>query len=788
MFQNYFKIALRNLWRHKALSAINIFGLAIGMACSILILLWVQDELSYDRFHAQADNLYRITCTTPDIKAAVSTAPMAAALKAQLPEAVNTVRLISSTNLFSVGTRKFEEKHVFFADASFLELFSFPLLQGNPKTALHRPDGILITEAMAEKYFGKTEALGQIIRKDNQDDFTITGILANVPANSHLQFDFILPLAFIARSNQDLEENRWGNFNFYTYVQLHENTVSSDAALQKLNKQVTRIFKQHLDKMQVTFQLQPVSRIHLHSNNLLRDVPGSGSIQYVQIFLVVALFMLAVACINFMNLTTARSARRAKEVGLRKVIGARRDQLIWQFLGESTVVSILALLLAIILVVTLLPAFNNLTGKYLAINFWDVKFLVGLLGIALVTGLLSGSYPALFLSGFLPIDVLKGQVKVGAGNVLFRNTLVITQFVVSIILLVGTAVVYQQLYYIQNKHLGFDKENLVYTPITGELWPKQQALKTTLSQDPLTSAFTIVSDLPTNLITGSINVYWEGKDPQAQPVFPDMAVDENFISVFNMKLLRGRSFSNVLKSDTANYIVNETALRIMGMEAATAVGKSLALNNVKGTIIGVVQDFNFKPMQHAIEPLILRFNRQGGTVVVRTTPGNIESAIQALKNISQTLNPTFPFTYNFLDEDIAKLYQSEQRMGNIFNVFALWAIFISCLGLYGLSAFMAEQRTKEIAVRKVLGASVFDIVGLLSKDFVALVLVANILAWPLAWYGLHRWLQDFAYRVEMGWWVFVLAGVLALLIALLTISLQAIKAAVANPVKSLRTE
>ncbi|MDB5262619.1 MAG: hypothetical protein JWQ14_1900 [Adhaeribacter sp.] len=788
MFQNYFKIALRNLWRHKALSAINIFGLAIGMACSILILLWVQDELSYDRFHAQADNLYRITCTTPDIKAAVSTAPMAAALKAQLPEAVNTVRLISSTNLFSVGTRKFEEKHVFFADASFLELFSFPLLQGNPKTALHRPDGILITEAMAEKYFGKTEALGQIIRKDNQDDFTITGILANVPANSHLQFDFILPLAFIARSNQDLEENRWGNFNFYTYVQLHENTVSSDAALQKLNKQVTRIFKQHLDKMQVTFQLQPVSRIHLHSNNLLRDVPGSGSIQYVQIFLVVALFMLAVACINFMNLTTARSARRAKEVGLRKVIGARRDQLIWQFLGESTVVSILALLLAIILVVTLLPAFNNLTGKYLAINFWDVKFLVGLLGIALVTGLLSGSYPALFLSGFLPIDVLKGQVKVGAGNVLFRNTLVITQFVVSIILLVGTAVVYQQLYYIQNKHLGFDKENLVYTPITGELWPKQQALKTTLSQDPLTSAFTIVSDLPTNLITGSINVYWEGKDPQAQPVFPDMAVDENFISVFNMKLLRGRSFSNVLKSDTANYIVNETALRIMGMEAATAVGKSLALNNVKGTIIGVVQDFNFKPMQHAIEPLILRFNRQGGTVVVRTTPGNIESAIQALKNISQTLNPTFPFTYNFLDEDIAKLYQSEQRMGNIFNVFALWAIFISCLGLYGLSAFMAEQRTKEIGVRKVLGASVFDIVGLLSKDFVALVLVANILAWPLAWYGLHRWLQDFAYRVEMGWWVFVLAGVLALLIALLTISLQAIKAAVANPVKSLRTE
>ena len=728
MLKNYFKIAWRNLFRQKAFSFINIFGLAIGMTCSILIMLWVQYELSYDRFHAKADNLYRITCITPDIKAAVSTAPMAAALKAQLPEVINTARLISSTNLFSVGARKFEEKRVFFADASFLELFSFSLLKGDPKTALHRPDGILITEAMAEKYFGKADALGQIIRKDNQDNFTVTGILANVPANSHLQFDFILPLAFIAETNQDLKENRWGNFNFYTYVQLHENTVSSDAALQKLNQQVTRIFKQHLDEMQVAFQLQPVSRIHLYSNNLLRDVPGSGSIQYVRVFLVVALFILAIACINFINLTTARSARRAKEVGLRKVIGARRNQLIWQFLGESTIISLLALLLAIILVITLLPAFNNLTGKYLTINFRDTTFLGSLLGIALVTGLLSGSYPALFLSGFLPINVLKGQVKLGTGNVLFRNSLVVAQFVVSIILLVGTAVVYKQLHYIQNKHLGFDKENLVYTPITGELWNKQQTLKTALNQDPLTSTFTIVSDLPTDLITGSINVYWEGKDPQAQPVFPDMAVDENFIPVFNMKLLRGRSFSKALKSDTANYIVNETALRIMGMEPATAVGKSLALNNVKGTIIGVVQDFNFKPMQHAIEPLILRFNTGGGTVVVRTKPGNTEGTIKALEEINRQLNPAFPFTYNFLDEDIAKLYQSEQRMGNIFNVFALWAIFISCLGLYGLSAFMAEQRTKEIGVRKVLGASVFDIVYLLSKNFTRLLLIAMAIA------------------------------------------------------------
>jgi len=788
MFKNYLKIAWRNLFRQKAFSFINILGLAIGMACSILILLWVQDELSYDRFHAQADNLYRITCTTPDIKAAVSTAPMAAALKTQLPEVVNTARLISSTNVLGVGTRKFAEKRLFFADSTFLELFSFPLLKGDPKTALQRPDGILITEAMAKKYFGKAEALGQIIRKDNQDNFTVTGILANVPANSHLQFDFILPMAFIARTNQDLKENQWGNFNFYTYVQFRQNTVSSTEALQKLNQQVTRIFKQHLKEMQVAFQLQPVSRIHLHSNNLLRDVPGSGSIQYVQIFLVVALFILAVACINFMNLTTARSARRAKEVGLRKVIGARRNQLIGQFLGESTIISLSALVLAIIIIVTLLPLFNNLTDKQLTINFRDAKFLFSLLGVALVTGLVSGSYPALFLSGFQPVKVLKGQAKTGTGNIIFRNSLVVAQFVVSIILLVGTAVVYKQLHYIQNKHLGFDKENLVYTPVTGELWNKKPTLKNALNQSPLTSNFTIISDLPTNLITGSINIHWEGKDPQAQPVFPDIGVDENFISVFNLKLLRGRSFSKALKSDTANFLVNETALHIMGMEAATAVGKSLAFNNVKGTIIGVVQDFNFKPMQHAIEPLILRYSTGGGTIVVRTQPNNTQGTIQTLAHISQQLNPSFPFTYNFLDEDIAKLYQSEQRMGTIFNVFAILAIFISCLGLYGLSAFMAEQRTKEIGVRKVLGASVFDIVYLLSKNFTRLLVIAMAIAIPLAWVAMTSWLAGFAYRIGLNAGIFLLACFTTLFIAGLTVGYEAIKAAITNPVKSLRSE
>jgi putative ABC transport system permease protein len=787
MWYSYFKIAWRNLFRQKVFSFINIFGLAIGMACSILILLWVQDELSYDRFHAQANRLYRITCTTPDIKAAVSTAPMAAALKAQLPEVKNTVRLSSSTHFFGVGDRKFEEKRVFFADATFLEMFSFPLLKGDPKTALQRPDGILITEAMARKYFGKADALGQVIRKDNQDNFTVTGMLANVPANSHLQFDFILPMAFLARTNQDLKENRWGNFNFYTYVELQENVVSSAPAIKKLNQRITQIFKKHLEEMQVNFQLQPVRSIHLHAN-LLRELPGNGNIQYVRIFSVVAIFILIVACINFMNLATARSTRRAKEVSLRKVIGARRNQLIWQFLGESTIISLLALLLAMTLVGVLLPAFNDLADKNLRVNFRDVRFLFSLLGIALVTGLFSGSYPALFLSGFQPVKVLKGSFKLGAGNVFFRNGLVVMQFVVSIVLLVGTAVVYKQMQFIQNKHLGFDKENLVYTPMTGELWSKQQALKTELKQNPLTNDFTIVSDLPTNLITGTIDVHWDGKDPQAQPVFPEMAVDENFIPVFKLKLLGGRSFSKALQSDTANYIVNETALRIMGMDVATAVGKSLTLGDVKGNIIGVVKDFNFKPMQQAIDPLILRLNTGGGTVVVRTPPGNTKATIGALEKISRELNPAFPVTYNFLDQDIANLYRNEQRMGAIFNVFALWAIFISCLGLYGLSAFMAEQRSKEIGVRKVLGASVFDIVYLLSRNFTRLIALAIGIAVPLSWLIMTSWLQGYAYRIGVNWVPLLAASLTALVIAGLTVSYESIKAAISNPVKALRNE
>ena len=790
MLKNYFKIAWRNLVKHKAFAAINIAGLAIGMACSIFILLWVQNELSYDRFHKNAGQIYRITARAGDFNAAVNCAGMPPELKLQIPTVKNFVRISHpASNVFEVGTRKFEEKNVFYADSTFLEVFSFPLVKGNRKTALMRPDAVLITEDMATKYFGQENAIGKSLRKNNGDNVTVTGILANIPSNSHLQFDFILPTSSIAQTDNDLRTSTWMNFNYYAYIQLDKNFKATTSAVENLNRQINKIYKEHVDqaKLKVEFALQPLTRIHLHSNYQV-DVTGHGNVQYVNIFFVVALFILAVACINFMNLATARSARRAKEVGLRKVVGADRKQLIGQFLGESVLISFLSLVIAIGTVWLLLPAFNDLAGKDLSIYLFDGKLLVTLISIALITGLISGSYPALFLSRFRPVQVLKGNMRKMGTNLVFRNGLVVVQFVVSIVLLAGTAVVYKQLTFIKNMNLGFDKSNMLYLPMTGEMWGKQQALKTELKSNPLTANYTIINDIPTNLTSGSVDVDWEGKDPKSQIVFPTLFVDENFVSAFQMQMLAGRSFSTGFKADSNNYILNEKAVKVMGMDVATAVGKPLRLWESKGTIIGVVKDFNYKPIQNPIEPLIIGLNRWGGFAVVRAQPGKTEATIKALGKISSSLNPAYPFSYGFLDQDLANLYKGEERMGQLFNLFAILAIFISCMGLYGLSAFMAEQRTKEIGVRKVLGASVFNVVYLLSTGFAGLIIIAVVIAVPLAWFAINSWLKSFAYRINADWTVFLAACVAVLIIALVTVSYESIKAAIASPVRSLRTE
>ena len=789
MIKNYLKIAFRNIIRHKAFAAINIAGLAIGMACSIFILLWVQNELSYDRFNKNANEIYRIAARAGDFKVAINPAPMVADLQAKMPVIKNTVRLATSSNVFEVGDRKFEEKRVFYADSTFLQVFSYRLLKGDRASVLNRPDAVLITEDLAKKYFGHEDALGKILRKDNNKDVIVTGILANIPSNSHLQFDCILPMSSIAQTNDNIKNQVWDNFDFYAYVQLDKTFSPSAANIAKFNKQMDDIYKTHVSEkiLKVDFWLQPLTAIHLHSNYQV-DLPGHGNVQYVNIFFVVALFILSVACINFMNLATARSARRAKEVGLRKVVGAGRKQLIGQFLGESMLISFVSLILATGIVWLLLPLFNDLAGKKLSIHLLDRRIITILVTIALATGLISGSYPALFLSGFQPVKVLKGNVKTMGGNLIFRNGLVVVQFVVSIMLLAGTAIVYRQLNFIKSMNLGFDKSNLLYLPMAGEMWNKQQALKAELKQNPLTANYAITSDLPVDLASGTVNVQWEGKDPKSQVVFPTLMVDEGFFNVFQMKILSGRVFSPEFKSDTTNFIVNEKAVQVMGMKVSNAVGKSLSLWDNKGTIIGVVKDFNYKPIQQPIEPMIIALNRWGGTAVIRTQPGKTEATIKALGKIGADLNPAYPFSYGFLDQDLANQYKGEQRMGSLFNVFAVLAIFISCMGLYGLSAFMAEQRTKEIGVRKVLGASVFKVVYLLSTGFTKLILIAVVIAVPLAWFAINSWLKSFAFRVNADWMVFLIASLAALAIAWLTVSYESIKAAIANPVKSLRTE
>ncbi|WP_028296941.1 ABC transporter permease [Olivibacter sitiensis] len=792
MLKNYIKIAFRNLIRHKSFSLLNIAGLSVGMASSILILLWVQNEKSYDRFHANAHEIYRITVEFGDeFHAAVNPPPMSVELKAKIPAIKNIVRLTHPmTSVFWYDDKRFEEKGGFYTDSTFLDVFSFPLLAGDAATALKSPDAILITERMAIKYFGDTNPIGKTLRRENNQSKTVTGVLGDIPANSHLQFDYLMPLSSLDKNDWTYPSDEWGNFIYYAYIQLEKTFEPTTVNLLALEKQMNDIYKIHQDEsvLKSAFTAQPLRDIHLHSN-LQVDLSGHGNIQYVNILFIVAIFILLVACINFMNLATARSSRRAKEVGMRKVVGAARSQLVGQFLGESIFISLISLLLAIGMVWLALPTFNYLAGKELAITLFDGKTLLSLLGIALLTGIVAGSYPALFLSGFRPIAVLKGTLSIkGSGGRIFRNTLVITQFVVSIVLLVGTMVVYRQLHYMKDRNIGYEKSNLMYVPMSGEIWGKQEAYKNALKENPLTTRFTVIDAIPSNLKSGTIDHDWEGKDPNSQIVIPVMDVSESFFEVFQTELAAGRAFSTDFKGDSSNYIINEKLSGIMDLNPEEAIGKPFSLWGKRGMIVGVVKDFNFKPATQSIEPIVLQLNNWGGIAVVRTQPKATEATIKALEEINAKLNPDFPFTYGFVDQDLNNLYDGEQRLANLFNLFAILAIGISCLGLYGLSAFVTEQKFKEIGIRKVLGARVISIVYLLSKNFIKLILLAIIIATLLALYALENWLNSFAYRIDIQWWIFALAGLAAILVALITVATQTIKAALANPVDSLRDE
>ncbi|GAA4803208.1 ABC transporter permease [Olivibacter ginsenosidimutans] len=790
MLKNYFKIAYRNLVRQKSFSALNIIGLTIGMAASIFILLWVQHEQSYDHFHKHADHIYRVTAeASEDFHAAINNATMPLALQATAPAIQKVLRISHpSKNILTYGDAIYEEERGFFVDSTFFDFFSFPLLEGNATTALLRPDAILLTKSLAKKFFGNRSPLGQTLKMNNEQLVTVTGVLADLPRNSHFQFNYLMPISAIAKTDKDIVTGTWRNFNFYAYLLFNKHFDGSKAHIEAFERQMNALYKAHEQQMKVNFHLQPLTDIHLHSH-LQIELDDNGNLQYVQILSLVAFFILGLACINFMNLTTARSINRAKEVGLRKVMGSLRKQLVSQFLTESVCMSLLSLILAVGLVKLTLPLLNELTAQDLTLALLHGKTITRLLAIALITGLVSGSYPALYLSGFRPVNVLKGRTLFGKNDSLtFRNTLVVLQFVLAMLLLTGTVAIYQQLAYIKKMNLGFNRSNLLYVPMRGSLYDKFDAYQHELAQNTLTAQFAITNILPTNVMTGSVHVQWEGKDPNRQPIIPDMSVSSRFFDVFQMKMVAGRTFLPNSQADSSNFIINEKMAHLMGYDPSAAIGKSLTFGSRLGQIVGVVKDFNFKPIQQTIEPLVIKPNDYGGNVIVRTQPGKTEATIKALKRINETIDPNSPFSFGFLDQDLNNHYQAEQRMGNLFNLFAILAIFISCLGLYGLSAFMTEQRFKEIGIRKVLGATTTGIVSLLSKRFIRLICLAILIALPIAWYGVNSWLNNFAYHISVGWFVFAGSALTLLSIALLTVSYESIRAALANPVKSLHNE
>ncbi|MEP6614934.1 MAG: ABC transporter permease [Ginsengibacter sp.] len=788
MFKNYIKVALRDMMRNKIFSLINILGLALGITCSLLIYLWVQDERSYDNFHANSKNLYQIVVSTKDktgaIKGSDYSTPglMAEALKKEIPEITDAAMLIWPGDfLFTVAQKIGKEKGQYVGN-DFFNLFSFPLLQGNPKTALASPDNIVISQKLAQNYFGKQNPIGKIIRIGDKRDFVVTGVLAQLPENSSIKFDFLMPIQHGFEDNHWMIDG-WNHFGAPTYVLLRK-----DADVAAVNLKLKKFLVQQdkvLDDKMVSLQL--FKETYLYSS-FTNGIPSGGRIEYVRLFSIIAIFILLIACINFMNLATARSVKRAREVGVRKVLGALNGLLFRQFLLEAILTTFLSVFISVILLMLFLPSFNHLTGKKLSMDPGDPSLLIMLFMLTLTTGFISGSYPALFLSSLKPIKVLKGTLKFKSSDAIFRKGLVVFQFTLSIALIICTVMVYKQVHYIQSKNLGLDHSNLIYIKVQGDLVKSYENFKNDGLSSGNVESISFCGTEPTNVGWYSPGMQWEGKDPNDKTLFAQVEVGYDFIKTMKIDLIEGRDFSPSLPTDSTNFIINEAAAKYMQLK--NPVGASFSHGDMKGKIIGLVKDYNFHSLHAPIAPAFINLEPapEEGAAIIRTFPGKTKQALATLQNICKKYNPKYPFDFMFVDDALNKQYHSEIIVGQLFYSFAFIAIFISCMGLFGLSMFMAGQRTREIGIRKVVGASTTRIVALLSKDFLQLVLIAFFIASPIAWWAVNKWLQDFAYKTDISWMVFVFAGLAALTIAFITISFQAIRSALANPVKSLRTE
>ncbi len=807
MFKNYFKTALRNFRKDKFYTSLNIAGLGIGLATCLLIMLYVHDELSYDRWNPHADRVFRINNEIKfggnHIDLAQTPALIGPEAVKEFPEVEQYTRLMWHDNIIiKKGKENLRESRVAFADSTLFDVFSLPLISGDTRTALKAPHSLVITESMARKYFNRTDVAGQYMVINDTVSYAISGVIKDIPGNAHFHFDFFLAFS----ESSDSRNGNWLSGNYNTYILLKKN-----AGIHKMEQQLDAMLGRFTDPelrsalgismeefiRQGSFikcSLTPLTSIHLHSNKI-GEMEANGSIQYVYIFSVVAFFILIIACVNFMNLFTARASNRAKEVGVRKVLGSSRNSLVAQFLAESLLISFIALGLAILIAWPVLPYFNQLAGKDIHLGFlFQPSVLAVLLPGTIIVGLLAGSYPALVLSAFQPIDVLKGRIAKGFKGTWLRNTLVVFQFAISIVLIVGTLVIYSQLNYIRNKDLGFNREQVLIIKNTDALKTQVISFKNELLHINGVSNATITGFLPVKGYRNTDAFFTTpALDQQSAISMQSWNVDENYIPTLGIQVIKGRNFSRSFPTDSAAIILNEAAVKFLSANGSLNK-KIYVLSDIKTKkindyhIIGIIKNFNFNSLRDVVTPLALFPAKETSSIAVRLNTTNVSTVLAQVKNKWQSMVTGQPLEYAFMDEQFNSLYSAEQQTGRIFMSFAVLAILIACLGLFGLVAYAAEQRIKEIGIRKVLGASVMNIVRMLSLDFLKLVAVAAIIAFPVAWWAMNKWLQDFAYRIHIGWWVFALAGITALLIALITVSFQAIKAAVANPVKSLRTE
>ena len=812
MLKNYLKIAVRNILRQGIYSFINIIGLAVGIACCILILLFVRYELSYDKFNKKADRIYRVTREwfnedeTSSLHLARVAPPIGPLLKNDFPQIVlEETRLLQDGNVpLKVSEKSFIEDRFFWSEQSTFKIFTVHFIEGNENNALSEPKSIVITQSMAKKYFGNGDALGKTIKYRDLGELKVTGVINDVPENSHLKYDFLASFITLYDTSiigrKTLEEN-WSSNNYLTYILLTQNIPIEELKNKVpafIDKYVSQVIRRENGQMPAkalhnytTLHFQKLADIHLHSH-LTTEIEENGDIKNVYIFSAIAFFVLLIACINFMNLATARSSKRSREIGIRKVLGAYRQQLMKQFIGESMITVFISLFLSIIIVEISLKPFSNFSSRDLQFNIISDPYLVlGIFLLTILVGFISGSYPALMLSSFKPVTVLKGS-QILSRKSMFRMVLVIVQFTISIILIIAMGVVFQQMQYVTNKDLGYNKDHLIILSSNKKIKENLNSFKSQLLRDPDIKMVTSSRLVPSNMLLNS----WRGSIFDGNKTVPlnfrlaVQEVDYDFFKTYQIKFTSGRDFSkNYATDDSAAFILNESAVHQLGWNAQQTIGKRMKYGDRNGRIIGVVHNFNFESLHNQIVPIIFLITKTGNNqVTVRISGKNIPATLDFLKKKWKEYRPDYPFDYTFLDNQLAGLYSKDQKIGDVFGIFAVIAIIIACLGLFGLASYTAEVRTKEIGIRKVLGAKVSGIVALLSKEFLLLILIANLIAWPLSYYFMNKWLNEFAYKTRFSFWLFIAAGVIAMIITILTISYQSIKAAIANPVKSLRYE